>query len=397
MAKGILFISPAGKGGGFSASLKLLEYISRETSVLIRGLILGSKSRKLATDERFNWHTIPWLGEYNRIVGTLERHLLLAFLYTFPVLFLVSFLATLKFRKEIRVLYGNGPISGMAAAIVSKVFKKMSVVHVHTDLKLSRKNGVMRWLIRRGFGLIDQILANSRDVAIDLMALGLPEGKITIVTNWVDLEKFSPKDMALARKSLGFDDKKLLLLYVGRFVDYKGVKVVIEAARELDDRDIEFIFIGEGSLEPVIRRLACQKENTNLIGFVGDDAQLALYYNASDALVWGAIDIYYLGLVTMEALACGLPVVTSNKATNVEPKEEKVDPHTLPKEVGFLIEPDHDGLKKMLVYLKANRELLMSMRPRCREFAERNFSKRNAAEVYYKVFEPFIASVVKEG
>jgi glycosyltransferase involved in cell wall biosynthesis len=390
-SKSILFISPSGKGGGTLASINLLGSIATRTYSWINVVALGGKSSRVPDHGQLSWVSIPWLADYDKIVDTLERRPLLAFLYTFPILFPVSLFLTLRLRKEIVLLYGNGGLCGVIAGIIARLFRKKSIAHIHADTGLSRKSFVLCHLYRKALNRVDYILANSRDVGSDLIMLGLPEQKISVVVNWVDVEKFKPLDREAVRKNLGFRDEEFISLYVGRFVDYKEMTTVLGAARETLDRETLFVFIGHGPLEEEVKSLAVKQKNVRFIGYVDDERQLAQYYNAADILALGAIDIDYASLTVMEALACGLPVVVSNRPA--VRREGIRCTRNLPGHVGFMIDPEPGELKRMVSYLKQNRQLLGSMRLECRRFAEENFGESNIEKVYDEIFVPLLTPV----
>lgn len=123
-------------------------------------------------------------------------------------------------------------------------------------------------------------------------------------------EQPSPEEKEKLRKALGMTERKILL-YVGRFTKAKGMDALLEAAPGLD-RDTGVYFVGG---EPSQEHLAF-RENHGLsqVHFVGfqKKEQLADYYKAADVLVLPTqSDVW--GLVINEAMACGLPVITTDR------------------------------------------------------------------------------------
>ena len=387
-SKCILFISPSGKGGGTLASIKLLDSVIHRTDSGVTAITLGRKSSRIPSHSRLRWVSIPWFVDYDRVVRNLERSPLLAFLYTFPILSIVSLLIGIRLRKDVVLVYGNGGICGITAAIIAKLLAKKSIAHIHTDTGLSERSFLLRWFYRKALSKVDHILANLSDVESDLVMLGLPRRKISVVINWVNREKFKPLDRDDVRHMLGFKGDEFISLYVGRFVDYKGIRIVLDVAKETVERDIFFVFIGHGPLEKEVKNLAGQRLNIRFVGLLEDEDQLAQYYNAADILALGAIDGNRASLTAMEALACGLPVMVSNRPA--ARREGIRMQRTLPSGIGFLIDPDPKELKRKISYLKENRQLLGSMRVECCRFAEENFSECNIENVYQEIFEPLL-------
>ena len=146
---------------------------------------------------------------------------------------------------------------------------------------------------------------------------GADPGKVKLAPCGVDLEKFRPMDQGEVRRQLGLNGEKLLL-YVGRVEPLKGLDLLVETAAQIEaeDENVRMMVVGGGGPgEPEtdrVRRLAEEREVDGLIEFVGrvDQDQLPLYYNAADVCV---VPSYYesFGLVALESMACGTPVVAS--------------------------------------------------------------------------------------
>jgi len=141
--------------------------------------------------------------------------------------------------------------------------------------------------------------------------------KIGVVPCGVDLEKFRPLDPMACRTRLNLDRSLPLLVYVGRFDPVKGVDRLLRAAAKLRQQmDFRLVLVGgggEGTPEVQKIRMLCEHLSLNdMVRFSGgrthDD--LPLFYSAADALV---LSSHYesFGLVLLEALACGTPVVAT--------------------------------------------------------------------------------------
>jgi D-inositol-3-phosphate glycosyltransferase len=140
--------------------------------------------------------------------------------------------------------------------------------------------------------------------------------KIAVIPLGVDLDRFRPGDQEAARTALGLEDERIIL-FVGRIEPLKGVDILINAAAILEsDVDCSVLIVGgdETSRAQVarLRGLARRRGIEHRIAFVGaiDHERLPLYYNAADVCV---VPSHYesFGLVAVEAMASGLPVVAS--------------------------------------------------------------------------------------
>ncbi len=140
--------------------------------------------------------------------------------------------------------------------------------------------------------------------------------KITVIPLGVDADRFRPIDKVEARRQLGFSDERIIL-FVGRIEALKGVDILINAAAMLEsDIECSVLIVGgdDASRAEVaeLQTLASDLGIGHRVAFVGavDHDKLPLFYNAADVCV---VPSHYesFGLVAVEAMACGIPVVAS--------------------------------------------------------------------------------------
>jgi len=144
-----------------------------------------------------------------------------------------------------------------------------------------------------------------------------PAKKIGVVPCGVNLDLFYPQPKAAARSKLGLDAEDIIVLYVGRFESIKGLNTLLEAMTYLrDNRRLRLVIVGGDDDEtPEFRTLAQTtrelgiEEKVNFIGRI-DQRNLPTYYGAADVLVMPSYSESF-GMVGLEALACGRPVVTT--------------------------------------------------------------------------------------
>jgi D-inositol-3-phosphate glycosyltransferase len=180
---------------------------------------------------------------------------------------------------------------------------------------------------------------------------GAHEEKIGVVPCGVNLELFRPEKRVLARRQLGFKPDDHILLYVGRFEPLKGLDILLEAMAALKSVDRLRLVIVGGDGENHFGHQSL-KQRTHELGisdrclFTGPIEQMKLppYYNSADMLV---IPSRYesFGLVGLEALACGRPVVSTPVGAMAEQLREaravrvisKISPQLLAGEIQSLI------------------------------------------------------------
>lgn len=211
-------------------------------------------------------------------------------------------------RQQPDIIEAGDPYTpGLAALRAGDALGAPVVGFCHTDLgklaalhigEWAEKPVQKRWAaIYRQF---DQAVAPSRFIAGRLIeagvhdAIGLPLG--------VDTAIFHPDrgDRAALRRRLGLSASERLLVFAGRPAKEKKLDVLVAAVERLGD-PYKLLFVGAGGGAPVSDRALC-------IDYVRDPGELASILASCDAFVH-ANDSEPFGLIVLEAMACGLPVV----------------------------------------------------------------------------------------
>jgi len=144
----------------------------------------------------------------------------------------------------------------------------------------------------------------------------VPEN-IGVVPCGVNLELFKPVDKKYARQQLDLDREENIILYVGRIDPLKGIDRLLLAGAYLQNKKkFKLIVIGDNNnLQPELQRLTWMSRNLGIqdsVIFAGrvEQENLPLYYSAADVFVLPSYCESF-GLVALESLACGTPVVAT--------------------------------------------------------------------------------------
>ena len=159
-------------------------------------------------------------------------------------------------------------------------------------------------------GIISVSTENKRE----LLQLGLIDNpdNIEVFPNGIDPRKFYKIDKQEARSKLGICKEKFVVAFVGGFIERKGIGVLCEAIDNL--QDVYALLIGRGPIEPSCKNLL-HKGSVN-------NEDLYLYLNAADIFVLPTLAEGCCNAI-IEAMACGLPIVSSDKGFNDDILSEK--------------------------------------------------------------------------
>lgn len=197
---------------------------------------------------------------------------------------------------------------------------RVRILHNHTT---DTKAEGLRTVLKRTLRPFAKMFANKYWACSELAAewmygkQGVNAGKVTIVNNAIDLDKFAfnQEKRDKLRKELGLDGK-FVIGHVGRFMKQKNheflIDIFAEVAKEKDNAVL--VLIGEGPLMDPIRDEVSVLHLQNKVIFLGVRNDVADLYNAMDVFV---LPSFYEGLpvVGVEVQANGLPFFCSDKVT----------------------------------------------------------------------------------
>ena len=161
----------------------------------------------------------------------------------------------------------------------------------------------------------------------------VPEDRIEVIYNGVDLKRFNPETRetyrSSVRKKLHINEQETVILFISRNYERKGLRFLIESIALLGEKahTIKIVVVGRGNPAPY-QRLALKRGLSGNLLFVGEEKTLEKYYGAGDLL---ALPTFYdpFSNVCLEALACGLPVITTRSNGAAEIIEEGRNGYTV--------------------------------------------------------------------
>ena len=130
------------------------------------------------------------------------------------------------------------------------------------------------------------------------------------IYNWIDTDKFVPKETTDLRTKMGLTDKKVILCVASGWSKEKGLDTVLEIAQRLDEGE-RILLVGNISADVSLSEKIIHVPATNSVD------ELVSYYSMADVFVQPSLEETF-GKVSAEALACGTPVVCFDSTANPE-------------------------------------------------------------------------------
>ncbi|MEX2143489.1 MAG: glycosyltransferase [Anaerolineales bacterium] len=265
--------------------------------------------------------------------GDVEKNLLSEYIPEF-IAGVLEYAGIQKLKYEL--IYAHYWMSGLAGVQLKAAWQAPMVLMFHTlglvknriTVLGARESDERIRGERRALAAADLVVAATPAEQADLQWLyEVGSRRICVIPPGVDLEHFQPLDKAAARVSLGFPTDELLILFVGRIEALKGIDTLIRAAhllvrdQLLSGKQFRVQIIGgdvDENLETMgselsrLRNLGRELGVQDQVTFLGSrrQADLPTYYSAADLVVMPSYSESF-GMVALEAMACGRPVIAS--------------------------------------------------------------------------------------
>ncbi|SHE32265.1 glycogen synthase (ADP-glucose) [Thermoanaerobacter uzonensis DSM 18761] len=285
----------------------------------------------------------------------------------------------------------------MAGFLAKKLYDKPLVVTVHSleplrpwkEEQLGNGYKLSSWMERTGIEAADRVIAVSQGSKEDILKYyNIPEEKVEVIYNGIDLNQYQKTDRNIARKEYGIEGK--YILFVGRISRQKGITHLIDAVKYLP-KDIKVVLCASSPdtqevLEEVEQKVKLYDNIIWINKMVGKEEIIELYSNAE---VFVCPSVYEpFGIINLEAMACKTPVVAS--ATG------GIKEVVVHEETGFLVEPGNpQELAKYINILLNNKDLAIKFGENGRKRVEEMFSWESIAKKTYEMYKDVIEKYKK--
>lgn len=221
-------------------------------------------------------------------------------------------------NEKYDLVHTHTPIASAIVRLACKSNKKIKVFYTAHGFHFFKGAPIKNWLI---YYTIEKWLSRYTDVLITINQEDFNRAKNCLLAKSVeylpgvglDIDKFNRLvvDRKSKRKEVGLPDNAFVVLSVGELNKNKNHETIIKAIAKLNNTNIHYVICGRGLLEDYLRCLVIElhlERQVHLLGFRNDVGEI---YKISDIFAFPS-QREGLGMAALEAMACGLPLITSN-------------------------------------------------------------------------------------
>ena len=300
------------------------------------------------------------------------------------------------------VFASNGPpTQGLAMGLLSRWTGKPIVYNLQDLFPDSMLNAGLaterapivrlgRRLERFTYKNVNALVTISEDMADNLRRKGVPEGKLSIVPNWIDTDAIRPvsREANGLFDDLGLDRRRFYVLYSGNMGYTTGLEALIEAAKRVQDvaPDVGFLLFGDGSRRPALMALA-EKLSLNNVAFYPfqPEARVPEVYGLGDvALISGRPGLSGVSMPskTWTILAAGRGILAAFD------RDSALARTIAAADCGVCVDPGNPAaLAAAVLALRADKARCARWGENARRYAEANVSKARGVAEYARIIE----------
>jgi len=355
---------------------------------------IGAKKFEIMDGMKVYRFSYFWPDKYQKLVygggilPNIQRSNLAKIQVPFLVLSELYYSFKLIKKERIDMIHSHWIIpNGLVGAILKRLCKKTHITTAHAgDVFTIRKSKILGIFGSFVLKNSDMITANSEYTKNVIISIeNTVKNNVKIIPMGVDTLRFNPCKASDLRNVY---DAEYLILSIGRLVDKKGIEYLIRAMKDVIKvfPNAKLIIGGSGpDMDKLVKICDNLGLNNNVI-FVGyiDNSVLPKYYASSDLFVLPSIetkggDTEGLGVVLLEAMGCGTPVIGSNIGGITDIIVNGIN--------GFLIIPENpQDLSDKIIKILSNNDLRKNISQNGLETVEKKFSWELVTDEFIKCY-----------
>ncbi|HWJ80455.1 MAG TPA: N-acetyl-alpha-D-glucosaminyl L-malate synthase BshA [Niallia sp.] len=352
---------------------------------------LGKKLAERGHEIHFISSSIPF--RLNKVYSNIYYHQVevnqyAVFQYPPYDLALSSKMAEVINREELDLLHVHYAIPHAVCAILAKQMSNRDVKIVTTlhgtDITVLGYDSSLSMGIKFGIEKSDAVTAVSKSLIAQTYDLIEPQKEIVPVYNFIDERVYTRVDASHLKKELSIQEEEKVLIHVSNFRAVKRVPDVVKAFKKIADSiPSKLLLVGDGPEMSKVTKLVDELKLRDKVLFLGKQENLEELYSLSDLMLLLS-EKESFGLVALEAMACGVPVI----GTNVGGIPEVIVPHT----TGEIAElGDIQSIAKLSIDILTNDNLHAKLSQnsisRVRDYFRADLIVNEYEEIYYSLLE----------
>lgn len=307
-------------------------------------------------------------------------------------------------NKNFDLLHSHAPLAtSYYFRLVNRKKRIPTVLTYHTAYETEIKKRIP---IKRGrtfayhfllnnINCADEVWVTSRGTEKSLREIGYT-GDFVVMPNGCDMTKSNVNDdeIKALREKYNIENNVPILIYTGRMVWYKNIRLILDACKIMKDcgKEFKLILLGFGVDEKAIKKYYKKLglcDNIIWTGKILDRDIIKDYYLLSDLLLFPSV-FDTNGLVVREAAACAKPSILTKGSCAAEDIEDN--------ETGFLCDENAQSLSKKIIEVMNNKELLNKVGQNAQNkiYLSREDAVKRAYERYSVVIDNFYKSKENE-
>jgi glycosyltransferase involved in cell wall biosynthesis len=298
-----------------------------------------------------------------------------------------SFLWMVRNRHKFHIIHANRSSSGLVAGLIGFVLRKRVLYKLTRGDEVEAKGFRTTWLGRLKIGClkrtVDKFVAITEEIEESLRQIGIPARKLAKIANGIPLDDFSQSyDKGHVKAEIGWSGKTIVVTFVGRLVQAKGVDWLIEVWQHVarQHRQARLLIVGDGPERTALETKAQALGIMNTVAFVGRQTEVFKFLAASDVFVLPSRQEGTSNAL-LEAMSQSLPVVVADDILggNRGVVNDQQD--------GYVIKlGDSEVFVEILCKLLEDEGLREEMGRRSRKKIEEKFSIESIADKYCELY-----------